>query len=49
MMASIATSVRHGFLGEGGPDLAALLGRPATHPLATAVAVATTTRPRAVA
>ncbi|MFI6575201.1 NmrA family NAD(P)-binding protein [Nocardiopsis sp. NPDC050513] len=49
MMASIATAVRHGFLGDGGPDLAALLSRPATHPLATAAAVATAVRPRVVA
>ena len=36
MLASIATSVRHGFLGDSSPDLARLLDRP----LADAVAVA---------
>ncbi|MFJ3492201.1 NAD(P)H-binding protein [Streptomyces sp. NPDC086091] len=38
MLASIATAVRHGFLGTPGPDLAHLLGRPLTDPLAVAAA-----------
>ncbi|MFV2195610.1 NAD(P)H-binding protein [Nocardiopsis sp. LOL_012] len=48
MLLSIASAVRHGFLGEGGPDLEAVLGRPADHPLATAVAVASALRPAAL-
>ncbi|MFF2324674.1 MULTISPECIES: NAD(P)H-binding protein [unclassified Streptomyces] len=47
MLASIATSVRHGFLGGSSPALADLLGHPARDPLATAVAVASATRPEA--
>lgn len=47
MLASIATSVRHGFLGAGGPDLVRLLGRPATDPLAVAADVAASMRPAA--
>ncbi|MEV7429896.1 NAD(P)H-binding protein [Nocardioides sp. NPDC092400] len=47
MLASIATSVRHGFLGAGGPDLVRLLGRPATDPLAVAADVAASMRPTA--
>jgi NAD(P)H dehydrogenase (quinone) len=47
MLASIATGIRHGFLCNGGPDLDALLGRPARHPLAAAVAAASATRPEA--
>lgn len=45
MLASIATSVRHGFLDGTGPDLADLLGRPVRDPLPTAVAAAAATRP----
>ena len=45
MLASIATGIRHGFLDGTAPDLADLLGRPARDPLATAVAVASATRP----
>ncbi|CAM5580092.1 NAD(P)H-binding protein [Streptomyces griseomycini] len=45
MLASIATGVRHGFLGGTAPDLTGLLGRPARDPLATAVAAASATRP----
>ncbi|ARF56719.1 NAD(P)H-binding protein [Streptomyces gilvosporeus] len=44
MLASIATSIRHGFLGDTAPDLANLLGRPVRDPLATAVAAASLTR-----
>ncbi|MET9066456.1 NAD(P)H-binding protein [Streptosporangium sandarakinum] len=47
MLASIATGVRHGFLDGTAPDLTDLLGRPARDPLATAVAVASATRPKA--
>lgn len=47
MLASIATGIRHGFLDGTAPDLADLLGRPARDPLATAVAVASATRPAA--
>ncbi|WP_369172735.1 NAD(P)H-binding protein [Streptomyces sp. R28] len=46
MLASIATSIRHGFLDGTGPDLPNLLGRPPRDPLATAAAAAPTTRPR---
>ncbi|MEV1007564.1 NmrA family transcriptional regulator [Streptomyces sp. NPDC049881] len=46
MLASIATSVRHGFLDAAGPDLATLLGRPATDPLPVATAAASAGRPR---
>ncbi|MEV6234414.1 NAD(P)H-binding protein [Saccharopolyspora shandongensis] len=45
MLASIATGIRHGFLAGAGPDLADILGRPVGDPLATAVAVASATRP----
>ncbi|MET9445235.1 NmrA family NAD(P)-binding protein [Streptomyces sp. NPDC006610] len=45
MLASIATGIRHGFLGGAGPDLARLLGRPPRDCLATAVAAASATRP----
>ncbi|MGW5646040.1 NAD(P)H-binding protein [Saccharopolyspora sp. NPDC003752] len=45
MLASIATGIRHGFLDGAGPDLAGILGRPVGDPLATAVAVASATRP----
>ncbi|MBV2153338.1 NmrA family NAD(P)-binding protein [Kitasatospora sp. SUK 42] len=44
MLASIATGVRHGFLGGTGPDLAGLLGRAGRDPLATAVAAASASR-----
>lgn len=47
MLASIATGIRHGFLDGTAPDLADLLGRPARDPLATAVAAASATRPKA--
>lgn len=47
MLASIATSVRHGFLDGTGPDLPALLGRPLRDPLATATAAAAGVRPEA--
>ncbi|MFF5158426.1 NmrA family transcriptional regulator [Streptomyces sp. NPDC000348] len=47
MLASIATGIRHGFLDGTAPDLTDLLGRPARDPLATAVAVASATRPKA--
>ncbi|MFE9251608.1 NAD(P)H-binding protein [Streptomyces sp. NPDC007088] len=45
MLASIATSVRHGLLGDTGPDLARLLGRPLTDPLTVAADAAAATRP----
>ncbi|WP_299536581.1 NAD(P)H-binding protein [uncultured Streptomyces sp.] len=45
MLASIATSVRHGFLDGTGPDLVGLLGRPLTDPLAVAADTASATRP----
>ncbi len=45
MLASIATGIRHGFLGGTASDLTDLLGRPARDPLATAVAAASATRP----
>lgn len=45
MLASIATSIRHGLLGGTHPDLAALLGRPGADPVA--VAAASTPVPRA--
>lgn len=45
MLVSIATAVRHGFLGGATPDLTDLLGRPARDPLTTAAAAATATRP----
>ncbi|MFE9773624.1 NAD(P)H-binding protein [Streptomyces sp. NPDC005931] len=47
MLASIATGIRHGFLGGTASDLVDLLGRPARDPLATAVAAASATRPAA--
>ncbi|WP_370656948.1 hypothetical protein [Streptomyces sp. NBS 14/10] len=47
MLSSIATSVRHGFLGNTGTDLQDLLDRPARDPLAVAVAAAAATRPGA--
>ncbi|MFK8905646.1 NAD(P)H-binding protein [Streptomyces sp. YS-3] len=47
MLASIATSIRHGFLDGASPDLVDVLGRPARDPLAPAVAVASATRPEA--
>jgi NAD(P)H dehydrogenase (quinone) len=48
MLVSIATGIRHGFLGGTGPDLADLLGRPARDPLTAAVATARAARPQAV-
>jgi NAD(P)H dehydrogenase (quinone) len=45
MLASIATGVRHGFLGGTGPDLRDLLGRPLADPLAVAAAAAAALRP----
>jgi NAD(P)H dehydrogenase (quinone) len=45
MSASIATSVRHGFLGNSSPDLAGLLDRPPTSPLAVAADTAAAMRP----
>ncbi|MGP4049757.1 NAD(P)H-binding protein [Streptomyces sp. 2A115] len=47
MLASIATSVRHGFLSNTGPDLVRLLGRPLTDPLTVATDTAATMRPGA--
>ncbi|GAB2915121.1 NAD(P)H-binding protein [Streptomyces sp. YPW6] len=47
MVASIATAVRHGFLGGTGPDLARLLGRPLTDPLTVAAETAAALRPGA--
>ena len=45
MLASIATSVRHGFLSDTSLDLVRLLGRPLTDPLAVAAQSATAMRP----
>ena len=45
MFASIATSIRHGFLDGTAPDLADLLGRPARDPLPVAVAAASASKP----
>jgi NAD(P)H dehydrogenase (quinone) len=47
MLSSIATGIRHGFLGGAGPDLADILGRPVSDPLAVAVAAASAARPGA--
>ncbi|MEU2021331.1 NAD(P)H-binding protein [Streptomyces sp. NPDC016469] len=47
MLASIATSVRHGFLSSTRPDLAQLLGRPLTDPLTVATDTAAAMRPGA--
>ncbi|GAA1460201.1 NAD(P)H-binding protein [Nocardiopsis exhalans] len=47
MLASIASGIRHGFLGGTGPELRALLGRPVTDPLAVAVEAAAALRPAA--
>jgi NAD(P)H dehydrogenase (quinone) len=47
MLASIATSVRHGFLGNSSPDLVRLLDRPLTNALAVAADTAAATRPDA--
>lgn len=46
MLASIASSIRHGFLADTGPDLDALLERPATDPLTIAARTTATQRPR---
>lgn len=45
MLVSIATAVRHGFLGEHHPDLEVLLGRPATDPIGVAAEAAAALRP----
>lgn len=47
MLASIATSVRHGFLSNSSPDLVGLLDRPLTDVLAVAADTAATMRPGA--
>ncbi|MER7491680.1 NAD(P)H-binding protein [Streptomyces pharetrae] len=47
MLASIATSVRHGFLSTTSPDLAQLLGRPLTDPLTVATDTSAAMRPDA--
>ncbi|MFC3518384.1 hypothetical protein ACFPZ0_15095 [Streptomonospora nanhaiensis] len=47
MLASIATSVRHGFLRNSSPDLAELLDRPLTDALAVAAGTAAAMRPGA--
>lgn len=44
MLASIASAVRHGLLAQGGPDLAALLGRSPADPLEVAALTALSTR-----
>ncbi|MFJ5228872.1 NAD(P)H-binding protein [Kitasatospora sp. NPDC088391] len=46
MLASIATAVRHGFLGDSGPDLARLLDRPPADAAAVAAATAAALRGR---
>ena len=48
MLVSIASSVRHGFLGGTTTDLGELLGRPATSPLDVAAATASAMRPAAL-
>lgn len=45
MLASIASGVRHGFLGDTGPELRELIGRPLTDPLAVAAGTASALRP----
>ncbi|MET8281762.1 NAD(P)H-binding protein [Micromonospora sp. NPDC005174] len=45
MLASIATSVRHGFLDNASPDLVQLLDRPLTDPLTVAADVTAALRP----
>ncbi|MEO3772109.1 NAD(P)H-binding protein [Micromonospora sp. B9E7] len=45
MLASIATSVRHGFLNNTSPDLVRLLDRPLTDPLTVAADAAAAMRP----
>lgn len=47
MLASIASSVRHGFLSDTTPDLVQLLDRPLTDPLTVAADTAATMRPDA--
>ncbi|QHY96675.1 Quinone oxidoreductase 2 [Streptomyces sp. S4.7] len=47
MLASIASSVRHGFLSNTCPDLVQLLDRPLTDPLTVAMDTAATMRPTA--
>ncbi|MEV0897620.1 hypothetical protein [Actinoplanes sp. NPDC049802] len=46
MLTSIASSIRHGFLGNTGPDLSRLLDRPLADPLAIAATATAATRPR---
>ncbi|MEU9100988.1 NAD(P)H-binding protein [Streptomyces sp. NPDC048361] len=45
MLTSIATGVRHGYLGDTGPGLVRLLGRPLTDPLTVASDTAAAIRP----
>jgi NAD(P)H dehydrogenase (quinone) len=45
MLASIASTVRHGFLGAKHPDLPMLLGRPLADPLSVSVETARSIRP----
>jgi NAD(P)H dehydrogenase (quinone) len=45
MLASIATSIRHGFLSNTSPDLRTLLGRPLIDPLTVAADSAASLRP----
>ncbi|WP_017581524.1 NAD(P)H-binding protein [Nocardiopsis valliformis] len=47
MLASIASGIRHGFLGGTGPELRDLLGRPVTDPLTVAAEAASALRPAA--
>jgi NAD(P)H dehydrogenase (quinone) len=47
MLASIATSIRHGFLGNSSPDLIRLLDRPLTDALTVAADTTATMRPAA--
>jgi NAD(P)H dehydrogenase (quinone) len=47
MLASIATSIRHGFLSNTSPDLHSLLGRPPIDPLTVAADSAASLRPAA--
>lgn len=47
MLTSIASSVRHGFLGNSSPDLAQLLDRPVTDALTVAANIAAAMRPDA--
>ncbi|WP_439678316.1 NAD(P)H-binding protein [Embleya sp. MST-111070] len=47
MLVSIASGIRHGFLGDTTPDLVQLLGRPLTDPLTVATDIAAAMRPDA--